>query len=144
MKIPTVEAELFYAGWRTDGQTMGSWQLLPAFLRQRLYRRHKNTRSQQGDRKSSCFGFTVRQEILLTPNVPTAISYRAPNREAPKRIMTSVSSPHYISNTQILWEKFWMRSESQTATPILITLLYRVIRNDCRGFNNLSYTIHFR
>ena len=23
-------------------------------------------------------------------------------------------------------------------------LLYRVIRNDCRGFNNLSYTIHLR
>ena len=22
--------------------------------------------------------------------------------------------------------------------------IYRVIRNDCRGFNNLSYTIHFR
>jgi len=21
---------------------------------------------------------------------------------------------------------------------------YRVIRNDCRGFNNLSYTIHLR
>jgi len=21
---------------------------------------------------------------------------------------------------------------------------YRVIQNDCRGFNNLSYTIHFR
>jgi len=21
---------------------------------------------------------------------------------------------------------------------------YRVIRNDCQGFNNLSYTIHFR
>ena len=23
-------------------------------------------------------------------------------------------------------------------------LLYRVIQNDCRGFNNLSYTIHLR
>jgi len=23
-------------------------------------------------------------------------------------------------------------------------LIYRVIQNDCRGFNNLSYTIHFR
>jgi len=23
-------------------------------------------------------------------------------------------------------------------------LIYRVIRNDCRGFNNLSYTIHLR
>jgi hypothetical protein len=23
-------------------------------------------------------------------------------------------------------------------------LLYRVIRNDCRGFNNLSYTLHLR
>jgi len=23
-------------------------------------------------------------------------------------------------------------------------LLYRVIENDCRGFNNLSYTIHLR
>ena len=22
--------------------------------------------------------------------------------------------------------------------------IYRVIRNDCRGFNNLSYTIHLR
>jgi len=22
--------------------------------------------------------------------------------------------------------------------------MYRVIRNDCRGFNNLSYTIHLR
>ena len=25
-----------------------------------------------------------------------------------------------------------------------ITYLYRVIRNDCRGFNSLSYTIHLR
>ena len=25
-----------------------------------------------------------------------------------------------------------------------ITILYRVIQNDCRGFNNLSYTIHLR
>jgi hypothetical protein len=23
-------------------------------------------------------------------------------------------------------------------------VLYRVIQNNCRGFNNLSYTIHFR
>jgi hypothetical protein len=22
--------------------------------------------------------------------------------------------------------------------------MYRIIRNDCRGFNNLSYTIHLR
>ena len=27
---------------------------------------------------------------------------------------------------------------------ITFVILYRVIRNDCRGFNNLSYTIHLR
>jgi len=26
----------------------------------------------------------------------------------------------------------------------LYIYIYRVIRNDCRGFNNLSYTIHLR
>ena len=25
-----------------------------------------------------------------------------------------------------------------------ISVLYRVIRNDCRGLNNLSYTLHLR
>jgi len=25
-----------------------------------------------------------------------------------------------------------------------VTMKYRVIRNDCRGFNNLSYTMHLR
>ena len=25
-----------------------------------------------------------------------------------------------------------------------VTRIYRVIQNDCRGFNNLPYTIHFR
>ena len=30
-----------------------------------------------------------------------------------------------------------------TATST-VNLMYRVIRNDCRGFNNLSYTIHLK
>jgi hypothetical protein len=32
------------------------------------------------------------------------------------------------------------------ASPKIIQMLemYRVIRNDCRGFNKLSYTIHLR
>jgi hypothetical protein len=29
-------------------------------------------------------------------------------------------------------------------TGYLLVTIYRVIRNDCRGFNNLSHTIHFR
>jgi len=29
-------------------------------------------------------------------------------------------------------------------TCFLLHYIYRVIRNDCRGFNNLSYTIHLR
>jgi len=28
--------------------------------------------------------------------------------------------------------------------PSLPVSIYRVIQNDCRGFNNLSYTIHLR
>jgi len=34
---------------------------------------------------------------------------------------------------------------AQTALPHLrasVPFLYRVVQNDCRGFNNLSYTIH--
>ena len=46
------------------------------------------------------------------------------------------------------------RLPSETATAVLSGLRlkslegwntqYRVIRNDCRGFNNLSHTIHLR
>ena len=30
------------------------------------------------------------------------------------------------------------------ATCYIVREIYRVIKNDCRGFNNLSYTIHLR
>jgi len=41
------------------------------------------------------------------------------------------------------------KKRSETTNQLLrtichVSLKYRVIRNDCRGFNNLSYTIHLR
>jgi len=35
-------------------------------------------------------------------------------------------------------------THTHTHTSTRIIYLYRVIRKDCRGFNNFSYTIHFR
>ena len=33
---------------------------------------------------------------------------------------------------------------NSTRYSVLLLFMYRVIRNDCLGFNNLSYTIHLR
>jgi len=40
-----------------------------------------------------------------------------------------------IFNKKLYTNKFYI-------TDIYV-YIYRVIQNDCRGFNNLSYTIHF-
>ena len=37
---------------------------------------------------------------------------------------------------------FFTQYEIPKVTPVYNDKLYRVIRNDCRGFNNLSYTIN--
>ena len=44
-----------------------------------------------------------------------------------------ITTCHYVPKTS-----------TKTHTWPLHYALYRVIRNDCRGFNNLSYTIHLR
>ena len=31
-----------------------------------------------------------------------------------------------------------------SSTTLVFKNIYRVIRNDCRSFNNLSYTVHLR
>ena len=36
------------------------------------------------------------------------------------------------------------RSINTTIRVLRLTQIYRIIRNDCQGFNNLSYTIHLR
>jgi len=45
------------------------------------------------------------------------------------------STVHLLLNTYL---------ESIYFSTLSLLRLYRVIRNDCRGFNNLSYTIHLR
>jgi len=40
--------------------------------------------------------------------------------------------------------KTYRHSHQQSETGILSHTVYRVIQNDCRSFNNLSYTIHLR
>ena len=41
------------------------------------------------------------------------------------------------------WPLYFNFSDNEKYAFILICI-YRVIQNDCRGFNNLSYTIHLR
>jgi hypothetical protein len=45
----------------------------------------------------------------------------------------------FICYYQHLW---WWKSVIEGAVDTVLCLMYRVIKNDCRGFNNLSYTIH--
>jgi len=36
------------------------------------------------------------------------------------------------------------KKRNQHTIVYFIIIVYSVIKNDCRGFNNLSYTIHLR
>ena len=48
-----------------------------------------------------------------------------------------VSEKSYASKLQVY-------REDNDFISFVVRLIYRVIRNDCRGFNNLSYAIHLR
>ena len=52
-------------------------------------------------------------------------------------ILPNLLRTYYHSPTHKLKERL-------PIVDLRIILIYRVIRNDCRGFNNLSYTIHLR
>ena len=41
-----------------------------------------------------------------------------------------------VFDTRYIWWKIYVL--------VRVFCMYRVIQNDCRGFNNLSYTIHLR
>ena len=57
----------------------------------------------------------------------------------------------YLCTIYDVYSKEMLISWHQVHRLVVLTIslkyehyLYRVIRNDCRGFNNLSYTIHLR
>jgi len=60
--------------------------------------------------------------------------------------MDSLLAIEYTVNLEIdMPEADKKYTDTHTHTYIYIIYnIYRVIRNDCRGFNNLSYTIHLR
>ena len=81
------------------------------------------------------------QEAGWTPGpIWTGAENLAPN---------GIRSPHLPGSSQSV---YWLRYPAHCGDSTLyhyITrhaayVLYMVIRNDCRGFNNLSYTIHLR
>jgi hypothetical protein len=47
-------------------------------------------------------------------------------------------------HTHFQWEKLAGSDNLDDLSNDGKILKYRVIKNDCRGFNNLSYTIHLR
>jgi hypothetical protein len=47
----------------------------------------------------------------------------------------------YVTTVKLYLETFTLQDFNQS---VLSVFIYRVIQNDCWGFNNLSYTIHLR
>jgi len=55
------------------------------------------------------------------------------------RVPTKFESAHFSEYTSVA-----LPLHQLVPSSLYNNVIYRVIQNDCRGFNNLSYTIHLR
>ena len=95
------------------------------------------------------FGTTLGVQILLQ-NLSDVLHIIKMNNESHKRTVKAELCDKVVCVSDQLWHgsttKIWMmvvQPFKQTKLEIS-TYINRVIQNDCRGFNNLSYTTHLR